>query len=146
MPFVGFQLIKHGAAANQLLVLIRPLGGAAGGEPVVEGVPFCLSGGYGSGMLQADALQVVTGVLNGLLQRANGITGLAGQGRIHEVFNLHSLLDLGQITHQRTAKTCQEPGKHHRYQPEAAVKPLFRQAQRLAHGSILIIMPGEYAA
>ena len=65
---VGFQLIEHGTAADQLLILISPLGGTAGGQPVVEGVAVRLGGSRGGGVLQADALQIVAGIFEGLFQ------------------------------------------------------------------------------
>lgn len=130
----GLEPVERGGARDQPVVLARPFGRAAGGQPVAESVAGTGRVGLGGLVLQARLVQRVGGGLLGTLRRLDLGPGGAGLCRVHEVVQGVAGFDLWQVTHQRAAQADQEAGKHQRHQPQTTVEPFFRQSQGFAHG------------
>ena len=76
-------------------------------------------------MLQASTLGLVMEIFKGLIQCLDLFALLRGHCRIHEVLDHQGVFHLGQVADHGAAETDQEPGKHHRHQPQATAEPFF---------------------
>ncbi|GAB1383778.1 hypothetical protein MASR1M50_20990 [Burkholderiales bacterium] len=128
------QLVQRAGAGNHLGVLLGALGGAAGGDPVGEALALGADIGLRHLQLQARLLERVGAVLRLALAGLDGVARGLRRRAVHEVVQRQPVLDPWQIAHHGAAQANQETGEHQGHQPQAALKPLLRQAQGFAHG------------
>ncbi|MNV72704.1 hypothetical protein D3C71_1658120 [compost metagenome] len=109
--------------------MVGALGGAAGGQPVVEAVPLGLHLAADLAALQLGLLQRGLRVLLGLARRFDFGAQLVGCGFVQKVVHPQRGLDFGQIAHDGAAQADEKAGKHQRHQPQAPAEPFFGQTQ-----------------
>ena len=126
---IRFQFVERGGAHDQFPVLLRTLGGVAGGQPVVEGFAGARRIGALSIELELRLIELLFGGLPGLARLDDDGPGPLGAGPVDEILKAVALLDLGQIGNDLSTQPDQKTAEQEGHQPQPGAEPLFGQPQ-----------------